>query len=137
MSSLVFSTYNLYCTLPHGCKHAHAHTNTYTHTHTHLTYSQNPPPFKADYPDIARLPCEDILGVTVVLLTCSYKSQEFVRVGYYVNNEYDNPEMNENPPDQPQYDKVCEFVSICSLVNAHTHTHARAHTIFHFTCALL
>ena len=31
---------------------------------------------------------EDLLGVTVVLVTCSYKEREFVRVGYYVNNEY-------------------------------------------------
>ena len=29
-------------------------------------------------------------GVTAVLLTCSYKdNQEFLRVGYYVNVEYD------------------------------------------------
>ena len=41
----------------------------------------------------------DIVGVTAILLTCSYKdSQEFLRVGYYVNVEYDNPELNENPP---------------------------------------
>ena len=34
-----------------------------------------------------------------MLLTCSYKeNQEFLRVGYYVNSEYDTPEMNENPP---------------------------------------
>ena len=31
---------------------------------------------------------DDILGVTVVLVTCSYKEREFVRIGYYVNNEY-------------------------------------------------
>jgi hypothetical protein len=30
-----------------------------------------------------------MLGVTVILLTCSYDGREFVRVGYYVNNEYD------------------------------------------------
>ena len=34
---------------------------------------------------------DDILGVTVVLVTCSYKEREFVRIGYYVNNEYQNP----------------------------------------------
>lgn len=33
---------------------------------------------------------DDILGVTVVLVTCSYKEREFVRIGYYVNNEYPN-----------------------------------------------
>ena len=26
--------------------------------------------------------------MTVVLVTCSYKAQEFIRVGYYVNNAY-------------------------------------------------
>jgi histone chaperone ASF1 len=29
------------------------------------------------------------VGVTVVLVTCSYREREFVRVGYYVNNEYE------------------------------------------------
>ena len=47
-----------------------------------------------------------MVGVTVVLLTCSYKSQEFVRIGYYVNNEYTDPELIDNPPGQPQFDKV-------------------------------
>jgi histone chaperone ASF1 len=32
-----------------------------------------------------------LIGVTVVLVTCSYLEQEFVRVGYYVNNEYSEP----------------------------------------------
>jgi hypothetical protein len=39
-------------------------------------------------PDASQIPPADILGVTIVLLTCSYKSAEFVRVGYYVNNEH-------------------------------------------------
>jgi hypothetical protein len=46
------------------------------------------------------------VGVTVVLLTCSYRGKEFVRVGYYVNNEYSDPELREVPPTTPQYDKV-------------------------------
>jgi len=45
---------------------------------------------QADAPDISQIPNEDILGVTVVLVTCSYREKEFVRVGYYVNNEYDD-----------------------------------------------
>ncbi|KAG9992351.1 hypothetical protein KCU78_g19395, partial [Aureobasidium melanogenum] len=44
--------------------------------------------FEADPPDLNRIPNSDILGVTVILLTCSYDGREFVRVGYYVNNEY-------------------------------------------------
>lgn len=43
---------------------------------------------QADAPDYTQLPPEDVLGVTVVLVTCSYREKEFVRIGYYVNNEY-------------------------------------------------
>lgn len=61
-----------------------------------------------------RIPREDVVGVTVVLLTCSYRQQEFIRVGYYVNNEYMDPEIRENPPQEPDFDKVfsnCSFIS--------------------------
>lgn len=43
--------------------------------------------FQAPPPDISKLPDGELLGVTAVLLTCSYRGQEFIRVGYYVNNE--------------------------------------------------
>lgn len=29
-----------------------------------------------------------------------------MRVGYFINNEYTDPELRENPPPQPQFDKV-------------------------------
>jgi histone chaperone ASF1 len=45
---------------------------------------------EADAPDYLKLPPDDVLGVTVVLVTCSYKEREFVRIGYYVNNEYND-----------------------------------------------
>jgi histone chaperone ASF1 len=47
---------------------------------------------QADPPDPARLPPDEVLGVTVVLVTCSYCDKEFVRVGFYVNNEYLHPD---------------------------------------------
>jgi histone chaperone ASF1 len=46
------------------------------------------------------------LGVTVILLTCSYANREFVRVGYYVNNEYDSEELKNDPPAQPDISRV-------------------------------
>ena len=46
---------------------------------------------QADAPDPETIAKEDVLGVTVVLVTCSYKNQEFARVGYYVNNEMEFP----------------------------------------------
>lgn len=46
------------------------------------------------------------MGVTVVLIVCSYNEQEFVRVGYYVNNEYEDPEMRETPPEKVDLSKI-------------------------------
>ena len=48
---------------------------------------------------MSKIPAEDVLGVTVVLVTCSFKSREFIRVGYYVNNSLkDPPPEGEEPP---------------------------------------
>lgn len=49
---------------------------------------------------------QDLVGVTVVLLTCSYKEKEFIRVGYYVNVDYADAELKENPPATPVYEKL-------------------------------
>lgn len=53
---------------------------------------------QADAPDPTKLATEDLLGVTVVLVTCSYREREFCRVGYYVNNEYHDPNAPSPPP---------------------------------------
>lgn len=55
---------------------------------------------QADAPDPKKLGNE-LLGVTVVLVTCSYREREFVRVGYYVNNEYEDYIPEEGPPPSP------------------------------------
>mmetsp|Transcript_16767 Transcript_16767/g.54835 ORF Transcript_16767/g.54835 Transcript_16767/m.54835 type:complete len:205 (-) Transcript_16767:139-753(-) len=66
--------------------------------------------FQADPPDPSRIPAGDILGVTVVLLTCSYNDQEFLRVGYYVNNEYMDEELRENPPAEVRVDRIARSI---------------------------
>ncbi|EXJ80237.1 histone chaperone ASF1 [Capronia coronata CBS 617.96] len=62
--------------------------------------------FEADPPNLSRLPPSEIIGVTVILLTCSYDGREFVRVGYYVNNEYDSEELNAEPPAKPIFERI-------------------------------
>ncbi|EGY19509.1 Histone chaperone ASF1 like protein [Verticillium longisporum] len=62
--------------------------------------------FEAGAPDTTRIPDADILGVTVILLTCAYDGREFIRVGYYVNNEYDLEELNAEPPSKPIIERV-------------------------------
>ncbi|CAB9506365.1 Histone chaperone ASF1 [Seminavis robusta] len=72
---------------------------------------------QADAPDPGQLPPDEIIGVTVVLVTCSYREKEFLRVGYYVNNEYLHPDgpppvkMGEDgqplpPPPPPKYPQL-------------------------------
>lgn len=61
--------------------------------------------FQADPPDPSKIPSSDVVGVTVLLLTCSYRDKEFIRVGYYVNTEYESEELRESPPETPNLDK--------------------------------
>ncbi|KAJ3009046.1 Histone chaperone asf1 [Thoreauomyces humboldtii] len=43
---------------------------------------------EAPAPDPRKIPDQDIIGVTVILLMCLYREREFLRVGYYINNDY-------------------------------------------------
>ena len=56
--------------------------------------------FTGEAPDITKIPESEVLGVTAIILSCSYNNQEFFRCGYYLNNIYDNEEMNFNPPEK-------------------------------------
>lgn len=67
---------------------------------------------KAPPPDTSKIPDTDAVGITAILLTCSYVNQEFVRVGYYVNNEYDDVELRANPPRTPQYEKMTRNILV-------------------------
>jgi len=73
---------------------------------TDLSPGVNSFEFEAAAPTPDKIPGSDLLGVTVILLTASYKDAEFIRVGYYVNNFYEDEEMRENPPETPDLKKV-------------------------------
>ncbi|MBN3288362.1 ASF1 protein, partial [Polyodon spathula] len=62
--------------------------------------------FQADSAQPGLIPDADAVGVTVVLITCTYRGQEFIRVGYYVNNEYTDPELRENPTVKPDFARL-------------------------------
>jgi histone chaperone ASF1 len=67
--------------------------------------------FEAIPPNPARIPSEDVLGVAALILTGSYKEQEFVRVGYYQNTEYEDEELKENPPPKPIFERLVRDIS--------------------------
>ena len=62
--------------------------------------------FTGEAPDITKIPESEVLGVTAIILCCSYNNQEFFRCGYYLNNIYDNEEMNMNPPEKVNKDRI-------------------------------
>ena len=62
--------------------------------------------FQANPPNPEKIPEADLVGVTVVLLTCSYRGAEFIRIGYYVSNDYTEPELKETNPSPPQWGKL-------------------------------
>jgi len=66
---------------------------------------------QTDPPDASVIPKKDLLGVTVVLVTCSFKEQEFIRVGYYVSNELAEPLAEGEPvPDDIKPEAVLRNV---------------------------
>uniref|UniRef100_A0A1I7XIG8 Histone chaperone ASF1B n=1 Tax=Heterorhabditis bacteriophora TaxID=37862 RepID=A0A1I7XIG8_HETBA len=87
--------------------------------------------FTADAPEPSKIPQQDIVGVTVLLLRCKYNEQvscdilndgisyshlifqEFINLGWFVSNDYEDPELKENAPSKPLLDKVNLNQSIC------------------------
>ncbi len=67
---------------------------------------------QAESPDVSLIPTGEAVGVTVVLLSCAYRQQEFIKIGYFVANEYDDPDLIENPPDRPVFAKVTRSPSL-------------------------
>ena len=61
-------------------------------------------------PDYTRIPKDDLRGVTVLLLTCSYDGQEFIRIGYYVHVDYESEAMRDEPPEQVRVDMLVRNV---------------------------
>ena len=61
---------------------------------------------QANSPNSLLIKNNDLIGVTVVLITCSYMDNKFVQIGYYVNNEYSEPYDNENLPNPVDIHKL-------------------------------
>ncbi|KAJ1637034.1 ASF1 like histone chaperone-domain-containing protein [Pavlovales sp. CCMP2436] len=65
---------------------------------------------QADAPNPSKIPHEDLLDVTTVILSCHYREKELMHVSYLVSNEYDDPELRDNPPKVLLLDRVVRNV---------------------------
>lgn len=61
---------------------------------------------QANAPNPASISNCDLIGVTVILITCSFMDNKFVQIGYYVNNEYSEPFEPENFPNPVDISKL-------------------------------
>ncbi len=50
-----------------------------------------------------------------MLILLSWSAQEFIRIGYYVNNEYWEEELKENPPDKPLIDRSARLEAMTQV----------------------
>ena len=67
---------------------------------------------EGDAPDYKKIPKEDLIGVTAIILSCSYDQREFFRCGYYINNYYDSEELIMNPPEEPDISHILRSVLV-------------------------
>jgi histone chaperone ASF1 len=71
-----------------------------------VTLGPNQFVFTADAPDHSKIPVGELLDSTVLLIEGFYNECQFVQVGYFVNNEYTDPELKQNPPSTPDVTKI-------------------------------
>ncbi|KAL0480455.1 histone chaperone ASF1A [Acrasis kona] len=64
-----------------------------------FTFSANPPNHES-------IPRDQLLDNSVIFLEGSYLNEKFVQVGYFINNEYTDPLLKENPPNPHEVDKI-------------------------------
>jgi histone chaperone ASF1 len=61
---------------------------------------------EADPPALDKLTDEDLIDLNALLLRVKYRDQVLVKVGWYIANEYADPELMENPPVKPIAEKL-------------------------------
>ncbi len=53
--------------------------------------------FEVPPPNIDKIPKDEWIGLSVILLECTYRETIFIRIGYYVDNVYTGGELEEAP----------------------------------------
>jgi len=73
---------------------------------------------ETDVPNTDLIPSHEAIGITVILLSGFYREKEFVRIGYYVNVDYD-PIYNIDPearPKKPDFGKMLRDITLSPRV---------------------
>ncbi|KFD51769.1 hypothetical protein M514_07296 [Trichuris suis] len=57
-------------------------------------------------PDPELIPPLDAVGVTIIILESFYRGNRFLKLGYFLCNDYEDQELRENPPAVPVFEKL-------------------------------
>jgi histone chaperone ASF1 len=67
--------------------------------------------FEVPSPNTDKIPKDEWLGLSVILVECTYREKLFFRIGYYVENEYTGGELEEAPEsiaNRLEQQKMCD-----------------------------
>lgn len=67
---------------------------------------------ECDPPVPEQVPREELIGLTILIISFRFKQQEFLRVGYYTQVAYFDPKLNEHPPDTIDKGSLGRFVAM-------------------------
>ncbi|CAJ15961.1 anti-silencing protein ASF 1 like protein, putative [Trypanosoma equiperdum] len=67
---------------------------------------------ECDPPQVELVPTQEVLGVTILVISFQYREQEFLRVGYYTQVAYFDGRMNNCPPPVPQVELMGRFIAM-------------------------
>ncbi|MEN2500029.1 MAG: ASF1 anti-silencing function 1, partial [Marteilia pararefringens] len=68
-------------------------------------------------PDCTKIRPQDLLGVTLVILEFSFCDQIFANCGFILRNFYEDPELEANPPEVPQFKKIRREIIKSAKIN--------------------
>lgn len=67
---------------------------------------------ECDAPNPEDVPRDELLGLTILIISFQFKSQEFLRVAYYTQTAYLDPALHLNPPLEPCKEALGRFVAM-------------------------
>jgi histone chaperone ASF1 len=67
---------------------------------------------ECDPPQLELIPPEDVVGLTVLLVSFQYRGCEFLRVGYYTQVAYFDDQLNSSPPAVPDISQLGRLLAM-------------------------
>lgn len=67
---------------------------------------------ECDAPTPEEVPQEELIGLTILIITFQYKGQEFLRVAYYTQVAYADAVLNDHPPFPVQKERLGRYINM-------------------------